>query len=172
MGAEYLIQVAPADLRRVKRWYNSLPTDPSPFSLVISPAENKKRITSWIWVEFPALCLRRRNVVQLAYSFGGQGFNGEVALAVGAELMKRVKVRCWGWDSVGWCTKAQMLERGVPRPFGYEIYWREQLIAEEPIKAKAYAALAGPIERVQAKQKQLEEWAAKLFEDTWPKGKT
>lgn len=172
MGAEYLIQLKSADdLERVKRWYESLPEE-GRISVVLDPDHNVKQITSWIWVEFPERCLLRKNVVELGYSFGGQGLNSEVALAIGAEIIKRVKVKCWGWDSIGWCTRADMQKYGVPRPFRTDIERRRAFAKENPIKAKALDLLAGPVENLEKTQKQLEEWAAKFFEDTWSHSET
>lgn len=164
MGAEFLIDLKPNDKKRVKAWYDKLPEEPNPFSIVLSPETNKNKVTSWIWVDFESHW--GKNVVELGYSFGGQGCNGEVAIAIGAELLKRVKAKRWGWDSVGWCSKQEM-QRGVPRPFGSEIRRRRDYAEEHPIEAAAFAKFVGSVELLEKSQAQLEEWAAKLFKETW-----
>lgn len=159
MGAEFLIQLQPGERRKVIAWYKSLPEEPSPLSLIISPETNKNQVTSWIWLEFPLAKWWGKDVVALAYSFGGQGCNGEVAVAVGAELMKHVKAKRWGWDSVGWLSVEEMRHSGAPRPFRNEIR-RAQA-------DKKYAELLGSADLFERAQKQLEDWAANLFKETW-----
>lgn len=158
MGAEYMIRLAPGEAKKVNAWQKTL----GPDDLVMKVTEKGREYVSDVWID-PC----KGNKLEIGYSFGGNE-NGELAIAIGFELMQRVKATRWGWDSVGWLKLEEMAKYGVPRAFRSQIEMRKGTIKRLGCVGEALEYWTKDIEHLTKQQALMETWAAQLLERTWP----
>jgi hypothetical protein len=118
MGGSYRIQLAAGEAKKVNNWLSSLKED----DLTMRTTDDGHEYVSRVWID-PC----KTNIVEIGYSFGGNE-NGELAKAIGFELMQRLNFKKWGWDSVGWVAEGEMEAFGMPRAFLSQIdLWRKTI---------------------------------------------
>jgi hypothetical protein len=156
MGAEYRIKLEKNESKKVNAWLKKLADED-----LVCIVDSQHQLKSWVWID-PC----KTNIVKIGYSFGGC-HNGELAIAIGAELIKRTKAKKWGWDSVGWCTQKEMTDFGIPRPFSSRIESVEHTMKKPGCTEEEFKFWSRDIQEMTAQQKIMETWAEELFARTW-----
>jgi len=101
MGAEVRLLLAPGEMKR-------LPAFLREDGLDVPEIKGFNTGSGGIWFG------RKGRVLEICYSFGGGGSDGEFAYFLGKSICSRFKVEKAGWDSVGYCRSIDEFIHGEP----------------------------------------------------------
>lgn len=161
MGGEMWLRLDKKDIGTVRRWHRSLGEDE--LCVTVNDVADPDGIRACAHIEFNG------TVMEIGYSFGAGVLSGEWATALAGEINKRLNVRNYGWDSVGWVPRKERLRRGFPIPFHFEIEYTIKRFRRNKIKM---LYLAPRVDEARTRREQMQKAVHELFERTWPKAQT